>query len=287
MKGLFILVFSLGFLLACKSQSLVKEGRMWSNTSVGTIYGSSYKSYFIKFEGDTLIKEKQYKIIMRSDDAQHENWYKNGYIREDSSQKVFIYNSQEKKEEILYDFGLETGDSILSHGWYIKVDSVKYDSYGSLSDTLKFIFFDYGVWIERIGSVSGVLDGIDYLHPRTGESRNIICYYENNTVIFHYPSYSSCFPVGVYTKIEEDIKQNASIKASYHNHEIILEVINANIQNSSIQLFDLCGKKVFEKKLHGEKQIIISNCGIRSGIYLCCFRNNDVYLSKKIMITSQ
>ena len=59
------------FLLVCNGQSLLQEGKLWSNASIGTMPGSTYSSYFIKFMGDTTIKALQYKKILRSIDELH------------------------------------------------------------------------------------------------------------------------------------------------------------------------------------------------------------------------
>ena len=75
------------------SQSLFIEDKLWSNTSIGTSDGSEHQSYWVKFQGDTLINNLEYKKVMRSDDSLHSNWDVKGFIREDvASQKVYLYD---------------------------------------------------------------------------------------------------------------------------------------------------------------------------------------------------
>ncbi|HEY3371380.1 MAG TPA: T9SS type A sorting domain-containing protein [Prolixibacteraceae bacterium] len=200
MKKITLLLILMLPLLLCKGQNLLQQGKLWSNTVLGHIPGSTYNSYFIKFMGDTILNGQGYKKIMRSDDALHAQWTLNGCIREESATgKVYLFNEYTGKDRLLYDFSLEKGDSILIGDGksYARVTNVIHATFGSSPVIRKQIcFFDSNadpLWIEGIGSLQGVLDGLDTFFT-TGSDHQLVCYSENEQLVYHHPSFSSCFP---------------------------------------------------------------------------------------------
>ena len=209
MKKAKLLLILMLTLLVCKGQSLLQEGKLWSNTSIGTEGGTTYRSYFIKFMEDTTINELVYKKILRSDDLLQTNWFVYGYIREDiPMRKVFTFDNYKKKDVLLYDFSLEEGDSILTHdgGRYLKVIKVVNAPFGNSNELRKQIYFFSSnagpQWIEGIGSTLGVLEGLNSFFT-TGSDRNLVCYSENGQLIYHNPNFSSCFPKGSKVSIQD------------------------------------------------------------------------------------
>ena len=201
-----LFLFSL-FLLHCQGQNLLQEGKLWSNTSIGTMPGSTYSSYFIKLMGDTTINGLGYKKIMKSDDALHSKWTVNGCIREEQATgKVFTFNNSAGKDMLLYDFSLKIGDSILTGDGqsYAKVTKVINGTFGNSTVIRKQIcFFNSNadpLWIEGIGSLWGVLEGLNSFYT-TGADHKLVCYSENEQLIYHNPEFSNCFPKGVYSNI--------------------------------------------------------------------------------------
>lgn len=205
MKKASVIFLFIFFLLNCQGQSLLQEGKLWSNTGIGTMPGSIYSSYFIKFMGDTTINGMVYKKIMKSNDALHSKWTLNGYIREElATGKVFTFNESAGKDILLYDFSLEMGDSILTgdgHS-YAKVTKVVNSSFGSSTIIRKQIyFFDPNgttKWIEGIGSTWGIMEGLNSFYT-TGADHKLVCYSENDQQIYHNPKFMNCFPEGNYS----------------------------------------------------------------------------------------
>ena len=97
MRTLLIILVAVSFNYYILAQSLVQENKLWSNTWIGTEHGDHYHSYFIKFEGDVKNNNLDYKKILKSDDELHLNWNLQGYIREDSTKKVYIYDENFQK----------------------------------------------------------------------------------------------------------------------------------------------------------------------------------------------
>ncbi|MGE5393922.1 MAG: hypothetical protein ACM3P1_04205 [Candidatus Saccharibacteria bacterium] len=202
MKTVKLTFLFIAILLQCQGQNLLQEGKLWSNTVIGTMVGSTYQSYFIKFMGDTVINGLAYKKILKSEDEFHENWSLYDYIREEANTgKVFIFNRDVKRDWLLYDFSLEEGDSILTGGGYeyAKVVKVDYATFGNSPVIRKQIYFfeTSGLtrWIEGIGSTWGILEGLSSFFT-AGAERKLVCYYENDQLIYHNDWFIHCFPAG-------------------------------------------------------------------------------------------
>ena len=93
MRTLSVIFLSLICLFTCKAQVLVSESKLWSTVESGTDNPESenYHSYWIKFEGDSIINQTLYKKMYRADDSLHTLWTSYGFMREDSSKKVYAY----------------------------------------------------------------------------------------------------------------------------------------------------------------------------------------------------
>jgi len=159
---------------------LVSSNKLWS-TMKGPVSGSSSffcQSYFTKFSIDTVIDSQHYLKVLRGEDQQMKKWITEGFIREDSNQKVYYKDTSAKSECLLYDFGCQVGDTLnLDCGCIGKgylVDSIK--STGSFGYSMKYFYLtylEYGtneVWIEGIGSTMGILNGGGWGHCLTGGS---------------------------------------------------------------------------------------------------------------------
>ena len=198
MKALFCFVLLLLPFSAAFSQVFVKENRLWSNLEYGNQQPEkqAYHSYWIKFEGDTIINDTIYKNVWRSDDSLHTNWHAYGFIREDSSKKVFTRQvpglNYTSSELLLYNFDLIPGDILYTNsGITIRIDSLSTIAFSGKQ--LKVIYTNIGLeWIEDIGSLSGVFNGQSNI-LLFQQYKSLLCFSENDTLIYHNENYSTCF----------------------------------------------------------------------------------------------
>ena len=301
MKKLFLLLLIISVNYSGYSQTLVKENKLWSNTELGSEHGSDYRSYYIKFYNDTTINDLKYKKIWRSNDSLQTNWFQHGYIREDSTKKVYKYNQQYQKDELLYDFAVEVGDSLevrnstdTSYFYYIYANYITYIKLENSPDSVKKIYFYSSpdtldgyitaIWIETVGSTMGILFGLKNI-GLTGGTWALVCYFENDTLKYHNTGFTNCFPTGFPESINEEIKSNNIIKTSCNNMLLSFCFGSLNTKNSLLQIYKLNGVLILEKKLTGDKTMQIPCNTFMNGIYLYRFVNNKTAISDKFLIS--
>jgi hypothetical protein len=268
-------------------RNLIQEGKIWSNTIIPSMPGE-YRSYWIKFEEDTLINDLNYKKVMRADDSMHSEWHLGGFIREDNAnQKVYLYNSYSQKEMLLYDFSLEQGDSILSWGGYqyVKVDTVIYEPFGNSTDSLKQICF-FGScssrsWIEGIGSLSGILEGLEIT---VGGTPELVCYYENNNLIYHNPDFETCFPEGIVVSASmPDNKKNIEIFPNPARDKITLVSLPEH-SIKEIWLYSITGTCLYSNTNVGSNLYKIQTGHFPAGSYILRVSNGIEVVTQKIVL---
>lgn len=281
---LFIIAFLQINLTSVKAQtyySLVDTNRLWSVkfTSCESPF-PSFQNYFAKFLNDTVIGAFQYKKVFTSSDTTLINWSHHGYIREDSSKKIFYRNSS-GYEGLIYDFSANIGDTV-----YIKntnildttVQMVVYniDSIFIYNKYLKRIILNHDsinpqydeIWIDRIGSMNGILHSCRNAYFYPGLCYELLCYSENDTLKYLNPNYSSCY----YIQVGIDEYSQNSIKCSIYPNPVIssstIQLENPNGQKCLMEIYNVIGEKIktltFEKNI----EVIINKYDYVSGLYI-------------------
>ncbi|MEA3448269.1 MAG: hypothetical protein U9Q98_07470, partial [Bacteroidota bacterium] len=192
------------------SQEIVDTTKMW-NTVIHRLPSFTIITENIKFEGDTTIDFVDYKKVFRSTDEFQTIWEPYGFLRETVDEKVY-YRSDSTAEFLLYDFGLELNDIVEVYGiggydnsYYLSPMTFKLSNIDSifLGDEYREQFHMNPVfpgdtsadasefWIEGIGSKSGLLHWEALLVG--GDSYELLCYSENDTLIYQNSSYPSCY----------------------------------------------------------------------------------------------
>jgi hypothetical protein len=272
--------------MAVQQNKLVQEEKMWSNTKAGTENIYNYRSYWIKFQGDSLINDLEYKKVLQTDDSLHSDWYVNGFIREDAAtQKVYLYDSYSNEDMLLYDFSLEQGDSILAGDgvFFAKVDSVIYEPFGNSTDTLKQIYFDSGgVWIEGIGSLWGVLEGLNAFYM-VGATLKLVCYYENDFLVYHNPDFETCFPDSTTVSVSMfGDKKEIEIFPNPARDKITIYSQSSRIL--AVEIYDLTGTCVYRNLNAGSNRGDLETDKFSKGMYVLKVRNERETISRKIVI---
>jgi len=222
------------------SKTLVAENKLWSNlwqTANGGPPPHEMITNYIKFSADTLIGDEIYKKVLESTDELQADFTVIGYIREDSLKKVYYRDKNETESKLLYDFGAEIGDSIMTGEFVLVVETI--DSVLINNEYLKRIeLSNEGLvgeqWIEGIGSLSGILSS--GYHGITGGKYDLLCFYENEELIYSNPEFENCFynTVGIgefeTNSLRVEIIPNPVISSSImkiegeFNHDLMIEI---------------------------------------------------------------
>jgi hypothetical protein len=258
----------------CYGQNLLSENKLWSNAVFGSENPDIYKSsYWIKFQGDTTINNVRYKKILQADDALHSDWYVNGYIREDTvAQKVYLFNNYTESDQLLYDFSLEKGDSILI--WdgvtFVKIDTVLYEPFGDSKNTLKQICFNKGCthkWIKGIGSSRGVLNGLNTIKT-VGAYYYLLCYYKNENMVYSNPEFNDCF----ITTATRELPVSSDLIRAFQRTKGKLTVELNKAKSGKLYLYNTMGQ-LYKTEIITERLNTISLPG--NGIFIYRFKSED------------
>ena len=295
MKQLLFLIFILP--LITYSLSLFNKDKLWS-----TMYGAGGNcgqfycwSYYTKISSDTIIDGTSYKIVLNSSDSLMSKWSVAGFARE-SNQQVFFRHKEMDNECLLYDFGCSVGDTLKLNCWCLegenefKVDSLVYKTV--FGQTRKHIFLSHllngskEMWIEGIGSTSGILNGGGPNNCITGDSESLLCCYENGTEIFHHADYNNCF-LGprIIDAVISDLNKSPNITI-YPNPAIDFITIksHSNVVILKAELCDLTGICCYRISDNRANTLNINISNFPKGMYILMVQTQNEELTEKILI---
>jgi len=265
---LLLIIFLSNFI---KGQSFIETTKKWS-TVIHKLPSFTIMTEFIKFEGDTFIDLFTYKKVFRSTDEFQNNWAPYGFIRETLDEKIF-YRTNISQEFLLYDFGLNINDVIETIGicGYANSENLSPIKFKvSQIDSLQFgteikkrfhmnpifendtstIPTDY--WIEGIGSTSGIFHWEALLVG--GDSYELLCFKNNDSLIYQNPSYNSCYYI---TDLEKN--NNEYFIDIYPNpvkNKLKIKIKNLDLNKIfRLEIFDIFGNKIFFKEINDNFEI--------------------------------
>jgi len=302
MKPLFAFITLLTLTSALQAQTLVNENKLWACTMAGSEQPENYESYFIKFSGDSIIDGIEYKKVWRSNDSLQTSWYIDGYIREDSLQRIFFYPINTEytfspdNEVMIYNFNIKVGDSLelpFSVNNFVYLDSIGFEKLEPNNDSVKTYYLyshpnmDIGYleakWYENIGSLGGVLAGLN-LTSIIGAYFDLTCYFENDSIIYHNNKFSTCFPEGYPDAIVEKDFTESFLTVLNSKDEIVF-TLNTGIKEPGIvHFYDLNGTLIFKSQISPEKNAVFSTSQLASGIYIYQFLSHNNNFSGKVAI---
>lgn len=279
------------FLLVCNSlisfgagaqsaNMIVEEGNLWSTLEIHCLpQGTSYSTYYIHFDADTLIEGLVYKKIERCNDEYLESWDDYGFIRENEENRIFLRNPIDQ-EGMIYDFGVEPGDSLQAKNIFLNNDTLHFvvvgvDSVLLFNDYKKrIILYEYlnekeEIWIEGLGSYYGILNSCNNAYGSACGSYEAMCYENNGTLIYQHPDYDVCFYsslVGSGNSLAQEIKIYPNPAKQSFTVEFPNEV------SSAIEVYKINGEKILEKMLT-DKKVVVFLHDEDKGIYVIRFKD--------------
>jgi hypothetical protein len=275
-------------IIAQEYQKLIDENKIWYVLDVDECIYPCYRTFIYKFQQDTIINDMKYYTSYETTDSTLQSYRSiNVYLREDTaSQKVFLWDSFDGKDKLLYDFSLNTGDTIILDSNPInasqmelivdKVDTIKIGS--SNRKRIKLIkpdkknISEEEYWIEGIGSSSGILRvglNLALIHPEF----QLLCVFQDNQHIYSIgePCYMST--VG----IEKNNQISGSLKIFPNpviNESVITYEEKGKNEDYILQVFDAQGNICFQNSFKKSLDYKVGNKDFAPGIYIATINNN-------------
>lgn len=248
---------------------------IWSTGLFSYDYSISCGSYYMKLVDEHNANFK----LMKSTDANHENWTDAGYIYSYNG-KVYYFRNEGDDRVLLYDFTLEEGDEFY-------VDALQtnliVDSVGSMTvwDTQRRSLYlsamgQQVVWCEGIGSLNGLLNNYGSI-GLVGGSEELLCVQHNGEVLYNNPRYDKCF---INALSIEDYIVPISI---YPNPSSGKFNISTEGNDGRADIYDSLGRKVasIENIIDGAE---IDLSGHGKGVFMVVFYANGRSYEKKVIV---
>ncbi|MBN1414512.1 MAG: T9SS type A sorting domain-containing protein [Bacteroidales bacterium] len=237
---------------------------------------------YVLFNEDTVINDKTYHKLYRLNDTviDRQNAIYMGGIREDSSKRVYYLGKHpfpsdypEDEELLLYDFSVDIGDTVrnvmfaLSYQFLV-VTSIDTLSFFNDNSLRKRINFDYPFvkWMEGIGNNMGLLFFSGDI-PSDGTWNDLICFFHNDTLIYHYSVYDGCFCT--ITGIDEKRKTDDIEIVFYPNPMEKVSLLRWNTTIfENLEILNLNGMLLDHSNISGLTETYIYKSEYRPGLYI-------------------
>lgn len=254
------------------------KNAMWTEMYYNPWPDESAKFHcFALKNSDTIINGNLYHKLYHSEDTIFTEDKLCGGIREESgvvyyySINTLPYNLMEMQnntEVKLFNSNFELGDTLkLQDKYLVDFDMVIEDTYDlSLNSSVRKCYqlsFSFYTWIEGIGTKMGLLFGFGLI-PNNGLWNDLICFKQNDTIVYHNNQYASCY----YT--------NTIIKDTKVQNQIIIKpnpvADNAEITFAPVykklEIISPLGQVVKNLNITGATSVRLNNNEIPPGIYI-------------------
>ena len=188
---------------------IVEDDKIWNVLSVIYIpsdpyYDTTFLTVSYKILGDTVIDDIAYKKMYSSNEEYPVNWSFEYFIRENDDKKIWFRRFTEDNENLLYDFSINVGDSVIvghSLDEYLYVDSITTVAINEVPRNKYWMSSNYDyyseTWIEGIGSNKGIVwSGSMTI---VGGWIWLLCVSDEGELLYMNPNFESCYmiPTGI------------------------------------------------------------------------------------------
>lgn len=274
MRVLLICCLLLMTLLVSGQSNFLDHDKIWSEAFVECIpEGDDVTSSWYRIGRDEIMLDDHiYYPLESSDQRQADQWYRTGYLLREEGKKVYMRQNNSATEGLIYDWGVEEGDQLDIYVFSVdgtlsaEVTAVEYLS-TPLGEKRKIILTgEYGtqdVWIEDMGSVSGLPHSGNYLLGLSCGNYEYICMHWNGELMVMNEKYDDCFVSGIQSI--EDVK--ALGISAYPNPVRNSLIIEYPFHQGEMSIVNLQGQTLMRQDLDfGTNNIACGN--LLSGFYL-------------------
>lgn len=251
-----------------------------------------YYTEIYKIDLDTIINGYLCKKVIKTNDSSSSAAFSFAYyMYEDTLTKKIYTLDNNFNQKLYFDFSANAGDTLVLYCPYNNL--VNCDTfYVTQTDTFNIgglyrkrissIFKSGGIslqaedWYEGIGTLKGLHYG--GYPPYIGELMKLLCFKNNNQLIFENTSSYNCY----YTNV--GVNETELSQFSIYPNPVSDNLYINNFQSKEfyLQIFDIKGQLVFNQKLLEQiNKISISN--LQRGIYyVVIYNNSNKVFTKKI-----
>lgn len=291
MKKGFVLIIITIWAMTSFSQDyypLIEENRSW-NVIEATLDGGwpwtvTYSTITYKLIGDTIIDAKSYFKLYESHDKNPATWNLWRYMREDNEKKIWFRMNSDDDEVLMYDFGVQQGDTVyvgLEVAWEVpltvdSIGTIEINGSGRTIVYLSDLYLDYSeTWIEGIGSSKGICwSGSSDI---VGGWYEYLCMSDDDELVYRNPNYGSCYLI---TEVAELNSPSFRIYPNPSMEQFTIE----NTHSLEIQSITLCGVNGQIIRRFEASDIQYDVSGIPSGLYFLKLLCGNGEFTKKIVI---
>jgi len=283
-----------------------------SNATWNTVGHNIFSGYNWNFRyaiyGDTVINSTLYQKVYEMYDSTILNPYSTYFaaIRENANRQVFClipgFN-----ESILYDFNLESGDTIFYHiGAHLCENNLsleEHDHFKVVTATDSILLennqyrkswilesFLGDTWVEGVGSINfyGLFNPLIYDITLCGDIYTFACFKHNDTVLYlDNPNCNRCF-CQLITSIDQNEKDDEILLQIIPNPASSKVLVRIDIKDNSFNnllIYNNLGELVFYKKIE-TKEFVIRTDNYKHGLYLVQVFDsyNRIIGSRKLII---
>ncbi|MBN2166754.1 MAG: T9SS type A sorting domain-containing protein [Marinilabiliaceae bacterium] len=292
------LIISIVFVLAVLSQLFAQEyeyvpfpdsGAVWSEMYTSDETMVVYERFTLSGE-DTIINDIYYKKLYIFYDKTFDKKKAKciGGIREDENKRIYfkgdtvIHNDKPLwlaepplDEMLLYDFSLEIGDTIKNGNSHDEIVVMDIDTI-LFGNTLRKVFklSHHVEWIEGIGNTRGLLYSSGDI-AIGGSNGYLICFIQNDIVLYHNDYYDDCFP----STLNADIKQiNPEILVCSNPLEQQIQFKWCNCIINRIEIFDVQGVLIDVINVSNDStEVNYPTNRMQSGVYIYRANSSNGY----------
>jgi hypothetical protein len=254
---------------------MIDESKQW-NTVIGYYDFTTWveETFMYRFNGEINLSNKEYHILQRSTDENGLYWSDYSFLREDN--KVIYEYVNNGPEQILYDYSLDVGDTVI-----IRTNlefTVSYIDTVYFADNLRRVLYlgyegeqDTSFcekWYEGVGSNAGFMESGYF--GLVGGSNELLCYKEYDSVLYQNSYYNDCY---IFTS-EDEFNMINNVKLFPNPAKDYFRIENNYNIDLEFLLFDVFGRQVRVNDIerNSVKDIYPNLC---PGIYFYYLENND------------
>jgi len=237
-----------------------------------------------RFQEEVIINNTPFFKVFEASDSLLQNWSHIGYLREDTlSKKVYYADLNAEEIGLIYDFSLSVGDSVIVENYYVGYpedvqmvcDSIDFIEINGRTRKRLFLqtpgYWQYDIWIEGIGSTSGLFYSGFIFAGYGGGGPDLLCCSQNDSLLYTNPRFNACYYREFYPQIVSESFDTAYLNTSYEFQLQLSHTIN-------IDSFALIGEVIPAGFEFDETTGVLTGMPLELGSFTCVIRvrNYDI-----------